>query len=131
MTKKYYNLTLSAFMVIVTMVLVLGLAALVNAASLRICFAPPGTDTAKVSVYAGPNLVFDDILVTSSLVDPNQRCSINQIPATYPRGTTLPITLKGVNSFGEEGLASNAVTFRAPNIPGVITNTTVQGIPNP
>lgn len=102
-----------------------------EAASLRICFNNIPLDTTQVRVYYGAVILYDDILVGSDTSDPIKICTTKPIPATLVRGVAQPVTLTGLNAFGEEGPASAAITFRAPTVPTLILGTTIQGVSNP
>ena len=93
---------------------------LAQAASLKICYKDIPTDTADINLYINA--------VKSSTVYPGQTqldgsaCyTIIPIPAAVVRGSSLSYTLKSSNSLGEEGPASNAITFRFPTVPGAAT----------
>lgn len=119
MTKRYYQLTLSAFMVVVTMVFFLWLVAIANAASLRICFVdplpPPEVVTAPAFVNGEP--FYPDLLPFSVLIDGNTRCSVIPIPPTLVRGVDQVFTMKYTNSLQEVSDPSTGKTFRAPPRP--------------
>lgn len=129
LTKKYYSLTLSAWMVVVTIVLVLAFAAWAQAASLKICFgdASINADTVQVRVFADSAVLYSDIL-NGAFVEGAKRCNVKPIPASMVRGVNLQITLVGVNAFEEVGPASNAIAFRPPLTPQSVTGATLSVI---
>lgn len=91
-----------------------------GAAQLRICYklsGPNVLDTAKVRLYIGPIVAADDL--QQGLIVPDVPvCADIIIPTQVVRGQSQPYTLRAVNSLGEEGPASNAITFRTPLVPG-------------
>lgn len=105
--------------------LMLLVAAQAEAASLHICYKVAAIDlpdVASVRLYVGP---VQAAFWPAPTVADTATCQDISLPTTVQRGLTLPYTLKSVNAFGEEGTASNAVTFRAPNVPGAPTAVSV------
>ena len=101
-----------------------------TAGSLKICFTDVGPDAARVEAFAGLAVLYADIL-PGSVTNGSTICSTNPIPSTLVRGIPQPITLRAWNSLGEVGPASNAITFRTPLIPPILSDVTVQGVTGP
>lgn len=126
MTRKYYNLTLSAFMVVVTTVLFLMMVAWASAASLRICFVEPPPDIVTAPAFLNASPFHPDLLAGSVTGAAGVRCNTVPIPATVVRGTDQAITMKYTNALQEVSAASNAKTFRLPSTPAVPVIDSVQ-----
>ena len=105
-------------------------AARADAASLKICYAAVPADTVRVEALAGAAVLYQD-LVPGSVTTSGVTCSTNSLPASFVRGMPQSITLRGYNSFSEVGPASNALDFRAPLVPPVVTGVTVAGVAGP
>lgn len=90
------------------------------APTVLVCYTITDSDTAHVNLYIGPQLGaqwIDVGAVTSTALA--RTCATVPLPTAATRGQAAPWTLKGVNTLGEEGAASNAITFRTPNLPAV------------
>lgn len=107
-------------------------AATADAASLKICWdaATINADVASIEAYGGATLLYPDVWA-GAVQDGAKYCATKPFPSTLVRGTNVAVTLKAVNSLGEASAASNAVTFRAPLVPPVLTGVTVQGLSAP
>ena len=99
----------------------------VEAASLKICWddASQSTDVTTIQAAIDGAVMFPDVLLGSTLAL-TKRCNTVPIPANFPRGKDLSMTLRAVNAYGEPGGDSNSVVFRSPSIPGKLTGATVQ-----
>lgn len=124
-TKKYYDLTLSAFLTIVTLVFMLCFVAWASAASLRICVVDPPSDVTTAPVFINTNPLWPDLL-PGSAVSASGRCNVIPIPAGVVRGVDQSITMKYTNALQEVSAASNAKTFSLPPSPVVPIINSVQ-----
>jgi len=103
-------------------------------ASLKICYDNGSVDPSAATIRAdatppsGPAVLLYADVLAGSVVTGSKRCSTQPYPSTLTPGTTYGVTLVGINSLGQGGAASNAVTFLAPAIPGVITGVTIQAV---
>lgn len=126
MTKRYYQLTLSAYLTILTLVVSTVVVAAAWPASLRVCIddnAAP--DIATAPVFLNSNPFSPDLLVGSTLTN-GKRCNLIPIPATVVRGIDQSTTVKYVNTLGEVSAPSNALPFRLPSSPPVPVLNSVQ-----
>lgn len=116
MTKKYYSLTLSAFMLVVTIVMFGVFAGAAWPASLKVCFKDIPLDASDINLYVNTTRTVG--LFPGQMQSDGSVCAtISPLPAPVLRGTTQSYTLRGMNSIGEEGPASNALSFRYPALP--------------
>lgn len=120
MTPKYYRLTLSAFLTVATLVIMAALAAAAHAASLKVCYNGVTADVADINLYVN-NVQAVDVFPGQTQGDGSICATISPVPTPVLRGTVQSYTLKAVNSIGEEGPASNALSFRYPQVPAAPT----------
>jgi len=121
MTRTYYHLTLSMWMIVVTLVLaILCIAGATRAASLQICYVDPlpNPDIATAPAFVNGDPLWPDLFVNSTSSSAG-RCSIIPIPATIVRGTDQSVTMKYMNTLGEVSAPSNGKSFRLPLAPPV------------
>lgn len=104
------------------------LAARADAASLRVCYTDPASPDVSTIEFSVGTLVVDPDVLAGSTLAAGVRCKNAPFPASLARGQNHQATIRGVNAIGEGGPASAPVTFRAPAIPGQITNVTVQAV---
>ena len=118
---------------VVAMVAVLATPA--EAASLKVCWdgGSVTADAATLQVLADDVVIYPDMLA-GAVTDPllsTKKCNTKPFPTSLVRGVNTAVTIKAVNALGEVGPASNAVTFRAPAVPPIVTGVTVQGVTGP
>lgn len=99
-----------------------------EAASLKVCFSNIPVDTEDVNLYID-GLKAGDLF--PGQMQPDQSvCGTIPLPASVARGQAKVYTVKAANLVGEEGPASNAITFRYPTVPGAATLLSVgAGVP--
>ena len=90
-----------------------------EAASLKVCYKDVPQDTEDVNLYID-NLKSGDIF-PGQMQTAGSICGTLPLPTTVTRGVSKSYTIKAVNVLGEEGPASNAITFRYPTVPGAAT----------
>lgn len=123
MNKWPYNTVSFRLAVIGSILIAILIAATVSiagAASLRICYNDVKADTADVFVYIGSTKTAS-VFPGQTMTNGNICGRIDPLPPPVIRGTTLAYTLRATNSIGEEGTASNALSFRYPTVPGAPT----------
>lgn len=116
MTKTYYNLTLSAFLTAITLVFLVALAGAASAAGVKVCYKDVAPDVTDINLYVGSTKT-TSVFAGQSQADGSVCATISPLPAPILRGTTQTYTLRAVNTIGEEGPASNALSFRYPSVP--------------
>jgi len=105
-----------------------------HAASLKICYDNGSVDPSAATIRAdatppsGPAVLLYADVLAGSVVSGTKRCSTQPYPSTLTPGTTYGVTLVAINSLGQGGAASNAVTFLNPAIPTPPTGVTVQAL---
>lgn len=99
-----------------------------EAASLKVCFTNIPADTEDVNLYIDGLKVGD--LFPGQMQPDQSVCGTMPLPASVARGQAKVYTVKATNTIGEEGPASNAITFRYPTVPGAPTLLSVgAGVP--
>lgn len=125
--RDYMVVWIGAIGIAVCMIVLLS-AAWATAASLKVCFKDVPTEATSVKLYVGGLKAVEDVLVGgASQADGSTCTTLTPVPPAVSRTTAQAYTLKSANSVGEEGAASNAISFRFPAIPGQATLVSISG----